>query len=220
MGPSSESRDAPHPNFFGRSSHLMATSEPASEFESLLSPWIDSAFATAYHLTRNRENAEDLVQESVLQAYRAFHTFRHGSNFRAWFLKVLTNRFLQNCRKQRREPEISDLAEATELYLYSQSRQAGLHFHSPDPAGLVLSKLDAESVSAALGSLPEEYRVVCTLYFSEELSYLEIAEIVDCPVGTVRSRLHRGRKILQRALWKTAVESGIVADLVPAGEQG
>jgi len=195
------------------------TTRPATEFECLLTPLIDSAYATAYHLTRNRDNAEDLVQEAALQAFRAFHTFRDGTNFRAWFLKVLTNLFLQNCRKQRRQPEISDLEEATELYLYSQTRQVGLHTLSPDPAGLVLHKLDAERVSEALGALPEEYRVVCTLYFSEELSYQEIAEIVNCPVGTVRSRLHRGRKILQRTLWKTAVESGIVAELEPAGAQ-
>lgn len=195
------------------------TSPPAAEFERLLTPLIDSAYATAYHLTRNRDNAEDLVQEATLQAFRAFHTFRQGSNFRAWFLKVLTNLFLQNCRKQRRQPEIAELEEATELYLYSQTRQAGLHALSSDPAGLVLHRLDAECVSAAVGQLPEEYRVVCTLYFSEELSYQEIAEIVDCPVGTVRSRLHRGRKILQRTLWKTALEAGIVAELAPAGKQ-
>lgn len=195
------------------------TSPSTPEFERLLIPLIDSAYGTAYHLTRHRDNAEDLVQEAVLQAFRAFHTFRPGSNFRAWFLKILTNLFLQNCRRQRRQPEVADLEEATELYLYSQTRQAGLHAMSPDPAGLVLHKLDAECVSAAVGALPEEYRVVCTLYFAEELSYQEIAEIVDCPIGTVRSRLHRGRKLLQRALWKSAVEDGIVAELVSVGKQ-
>jgi RNA polymerase sigma-70 factor (ECF subfamily) len=99
------------------------------------------------------------------------------------------------------------------LYLYQQTRHAGLHARSADPAALVFEKMTTEHVTAAIAALPEEFRTVCTLYFMQEFAYQEIAEMVDCPVGTVRSRLHRGRKAHQRALWEIAQEQGIPAAL-------
>lgn len=188
--------------------------EPRADvFDSLLSPILEPAYGMAYHLTRNREEAEDLVQEAAVQAFRAFHTFQQGTNFKAWFFKVLLNCFRSHYRKRKREPEITPIEDAPDLYLYIQTANAGLHERSSNPAALVISKMSEEQIKRAIAALPEEYRVVCVLYFMEEVAYQEIADILDCPVGTVRSRLHRGRKLLQKALWQVAQEHQIVAEL-------
>lgn len=194
----------------------MSQGNAQAVFEAHLAPILGPAYGTAYHLTHNRDDAEDLVQEAALQAFRAFHTFQQGTNFKAWFFRVMTNLFLNMKRKQKREPEVTDMEDAPDLYMYTQAHQAGLFARSADPAELVFAKLDTESVQSAITSLPEEYRVVSFLYFMEEFSYQEIADMVDCPVGTVRSRLHRGRKMLQKALWEVAVAQGILS----AAERG
>lgn len=191
----------------------MPGQDTRTHFEELLAPLLPAAFGSALHLTRNRDDAEDLVQDAAVQAFRAFHTFTPGTHFKAWFFKILTNLFFQRHRKKRREPEIASVEDVPDLYLYAQTAEAGLHARSSDPAALVLGKMDEEQVSAALASLPEEFRAVSTLYFVEEFTYPEIAEILGCPVGTVRSRLHRGRKHLQKALWQVAQEQGIVSAL-------
>jgi RNA polymerase sigma-70 factor, ECF subfamily len=183
------------------------------EFEVLLEPVLPAAFRAALHMARNRDDAEDIIQEAAVQAYRAFHTFQRGTNFKAWFLRITTNAFLQTYRRKRREPEIASVEDAPDLYLYARTAEAGLHAQSADPASLVLGKLDREQVAAAIDALPDDYRMASALYFVEELSYAEIAEILDCPVGTVRSRLHRGRKLLQKALWRIAEEQGIIETL-------
>ena len=183
---------------------------PAEPFEALLAPLLDRAYALAYHLSRSRDDAEDLVQEAALQAFRAFHQFRPGTNFRAWYLHILTNCFFAQYRKRKREPRTLNIEDAEPLYLYSRTRELGMHEKTPDPASAVLGKLGEDQVHAAIQALPEEYRVVCALYFVEELAYQEIAGVLRCPVGTVRSRLHRGRKLLQKELWAAAREHGIV----------
>ena len=104
----------------------------------------------------------------------------------------------------------SDLDDTPDLYIYARSGEAGFPTQGPDPAAQLLEALGTERVVEAIGRLPDEYRIVSTLYFMEDLSYEEIARIVGCPVGTVRSRLHRGRKMLQKALWQVAQEGGIV----------
>jgi RNA polymerase sigma-70 factor (ECF subfamily) len=185
----------------------------AQTIERLLAPILGPAYGTALHMTRNREDAEDLVQEAAVQAFRSFGTFQEGTNFKAWFFRILTNLFLNKYRQKQREPQIVEFEDAPELYLYAQTRQAGLHAWSADPAALVMRKMDAENVASAIAALPEEFRTVCALYFMQEFSYQEIAAILDCPVGTVRSRLHRGRRALQRALWHVAQERGIPAAL-------
>jgi RNA polymerase sigma-70 factor, ECF subfamily len=180
----------------------------ARSFEQQLTPLLDAAYGAALHMTRHKDDAEDLVQEAVVRAFRFFHTFEEGTNFKAWFFRILTNLYLNKYRQKQRQPETVDLEDAPDLYLYSHTLSEGLHARSADPARLVLSKIDTESVAAAIAGLPEEYRTVCALYFMEEFAYQEIAEIVDCPIGTVRSRLHRGRKALQRALWQMAQDHG------------
>ncbi len=179
-------------------------------FEAVLESALKSVYKAAYHLTRNQDESEDLVQEAAIQAYRAFHTFEPGTNFKAWFLRILTNLFYSRHRKQKREPQRVDLEEAPDLYLYTQAQNVHLQSRNSDPATTVLSKLDMETVQTALATLPEEYRVVATMYFVDEFSYQEIADMIDCPIGTVRSRLHRARKLLQKSLWELAGEQGIV----------
>jgi len=187
------------------------------QFEALLAPVLGAAYGTALHLTRSPEDAEDLVQEAALLAFRGFGRFEAGSHFKAWFFKILTNVYYQSYRRRRREPEIAPLEDVSELYLYLQTARGGLHEAGVDPVERVLGQLDAEAIAAALGTLPEEYRVVAALYFREQFAYEEIAAMLEIPVGTVRSRLHRARKLLQKALWRLAVEQGVVAALAAEG---
>lgn len=184
-----------------------------AEFEALLAPVLGPAYGMAVHLTRSREEAEDLVQEAALQAYSAFASFQPGTHFKAWLFKILINRFRYNYRKRKRGPEISSLDDAPELYLYLQFARAGLLGAGGDPVNEVIGRMSEEQIHVALAALPEEFRIVCTLYFMEELAYQEIAQIVECPVGTVRSRLHRGRNLLQKALWTVAQDHGVVSAL-------
>jgi RNA polymerase sigma-70 factor (ECF subfamily) len=184
---------------------------PPATFEALFSGAVNSAFGVALRLTHNQADAEDLVQETALLAYRAFDSFEVGTNFRAWFLKILTNCYFSKRRREKSRPVTSDLDDTPDLYLYARSGQAGFPTQGPDPAAQLLDKLGTERIVAAISRLPEEYRVVSTLYFMDDLSYEEIANILECPVGTVRSRLHRGRKMLQKALWLVAEEDGIVS---------
>ncbi len=182
-------------------------------FEALLLPVLPKAYGTAYHLTHSRDDAEDLVQEASLQAYRAFHTFQPGTNFKAWFFKILINLFRNHCRKRKREPEIAPLDDAPDLYLYSQTAQTGLHKDHDNPAELVLEQMTEAQIRRAITALPNEYQIVCILYFINELAYQEIADMVGVPVGTVRSRLHRGRKLLQKSLWHVANEETPLSNL-------
>lgn len=181
-----------------------------AEFEKLLSPLLSMAYGTAVRLTRDRTEAEDLVQDAALLAYRAFATFQRGTNFKAWFFRILTNAFYSRHRKEKHEKANLSTEDVPALYLYNKTAEAGMHARESDPASAIMDKLDSERVTTALEALPMEYRVVATLYFIEDFSYQQIAEVVECPVGTVRSRLHRGRRMLQKALWDVAVERGIV----------
>lgn len=189
---------------------LPAASPPADTFESLFAACAGTAFGVAMRLTRSQADAEDLVQDAALLAHRAFASFTPGTNFRAWFLKILMNCYYSRRRREKSRPVTSDLDDTPDLYIYARSGEAGFPTQGPDPAAQLLDKLGTERIVAAIGRLPEEYRVVSTLYFMEDLSYEEIARVLQCPVGTVRSRLHRGRKMLQKALWQIAEEDGIV----------
>lgn len=188
-----------------------------ASFEALLAPVLDRAYAAAWQLTRNAAEAEDLVQDAALLAWRGFDGFIPGSSFRAWFLRILTNRFISDYRRDRRRGAATSLDEVPEFSLWERSREAGLHERQGDPAESLLSRLDAEQVRSALGRLPEEFRLAAILYFLDDLSYREIADVLGVPVGTVRSRLHRGRQLLQRELWGLAVAHGVVAAPMPGG---
>jgi RNA polymerase sigma-70 factor (ECF subfamily) len=181
--------------------------------EDLLVPLLERCYGYALKLTRNQAGAADLVQEAALRACRGFETFQPGTNFKAWFYRILTNCFYERHRRRGADEETLDVDEVPELYLYTQTANLGLHHSSPDPAQQLLGRLDAEQITQALDRLPGEYRVVATLYFMEDLSYEEIAQVHGVPVGTVRSRLHRSRRLLQKELWQVAEEHGIVSQI-------
>lgn len=190
----------------------MESSSPPS-FETLLGEILPRAYGVAYNLTGNGADAEDLIQDTALRAFRAFASFAPGSNFKAWFFKILMHRHFERHRRSGRSPETVGLDDAPDLYLYQRTAEAGLHQVCDDPASLVMSKMTTEQVMSAIAALPEEYRVVATLHFADDMTYQEVAEVLGCPVGTVRSRLHRGRKMLQKGLWSIAEKSGIIGEL-------
>ena len=182
-------------------------------FQSLLLEVLPAAFGYALRLTRNRADAEDLVQEASLRAFRASASFEPGTNFKAWYFRILIRCFWARHRQAQRRPMTVDIEEAPVLYLFQRSAESGLAWDGDDPAAGLIDRLGTERVAAAIARLPEEFEEVCALYFMEDFSYQEIAEVIGCPVGTVRSRLHRGRKLLQQALWQLAQDAGIIDEL-------
>ena len=182
-------------------------------FEALLRPVLPVASRAALHFTRNAADAEDAVQQASLQAWRAFQSFEEGTNFRAWFLRIVTNVCRTEFRRRRRSPlgPSLDEPESGEAVIPADITR---EYADPLPDARFVDQLDSEEIAAALAALPEGYRVVATLYFVDDLSYQEIAEVVSRPIGTVRSRLHRGRKMLMQTLWQLAVERGIVKPVV------
>lgn len=178
----------------------------------LLDPVLPRAYAAARHLTRDRNEAEDLVQEAALHAWKGFDGFEPATNFRAWFLKILSNAFYDSYRRRRRTPDTVSIHGEPDYFLYQKLAASGAGRGRQNPAKAFLRRLDAGHIAAALQALPDEFRAAAVLYFVEDLSYQEIAEALACPVGTVRSRLHRGRKRLQVALWQVAVDHGLVSE--------
>jgi RNA polymerase sigma-70 factor, ECF subfamily len=168
-------------------------------------------YSAALRMTRNPADAEDLVQETFLKAYRAYHSFEEGTNLKAWLYRILTNTYINRYRKQIRQPSEVDLGEVEDLYLYRRigAGEAGDAARSAEEQ--VLEGLVDADVKAALESLPEHFRLPVILADVEGFSYKEIAEIMDIPIGTVMSRLHRGRRALQRALWEFATQRGLVS---------
>jgi RNA polymerase sigma-70 factor (ECF subfamily) len=196
---------------------LPATASGArEEFEAQLAPVLERAYATARRLTGNAADAEDLVQEAALLAYRGFKTFERGTNFRAWFLRVLMNAFLSSKRRHRAEDGAISLDDLPNAYIQRQAHevvQSAAPDTSPsDVAKGVLGKLESEQVQAAVDALPEQFRAVAALYFMEDLPYQDIADMLHIPVGTVRSRLHRARALLQKRLWELGVDHGLVSE--------
>lgn len=183
--------------------------EPATLNE-LLPPLLESAYRVAMRLTGNAADAEDLVQEAAFLAAKGFKTFQAGTNFKAWFFRVMTNAFYSKYRRQKRQGEQVDLDETPEAYLFKRTVEAGLHTRKTDPVQALMTTITTDLITEALNDLPEEYRVVSSMYFEEDMAYQDIARVLDIPVGTVRSRLHRGRKLLQRRLWDVAVEAGVI----------
>ena len=187
-----------------------ASHEAPQDFESLLDAVLPAALKTALYLCRDRDDAEDLVQDAAIQAFRQFDKFEAGTNFKAWFLKVQHNCFLGRLRSDARRPQIvpvEDEETVDSLYLWEQTR--GAKSFGGDPAANFLARLDGELIMDALGALAPEFRVCCTLFFVNEMGYEQIAQITETPLGTVRSRLHRGRRHLQKALWELAQERGL-----------
>lgn len=187
------------------------TTEDQNEFQKLLAPTLDSAFGMAMSYTGGLEaDAEDLLQDAALKAYRGFDSFEEGTNFKAWFFRILMNTAVSRFRKTQRRPLEVDIDDAAAAPLLREAASRGLEFRGSDPAKSFLERIRLESIQEAIADLPDEFRQVCVLYFLEEFTYPEIAEVLEIPVGTVRSRLHRARKALQRRLLDVAVEDGII----------
>ena len=175
-----------------------------TKFSEQAMPFMDALYTAAMRLTHNSADAEDLVQETYLKAYRAYGSFEEGTNLRAWLYRILTNTFINNYRSKKRRPDETDIDEIEDLYLYR--RLGGLEAAAAGRSAeeeLLDWFTDAE-VKEAVEALPEQFRMAVLLSDVEGFSYKEIAEILDIPIGTVMSRLHRGRKALQRQLYEFA----------------
>ena len=180
-----------------------------ARFERDVLPLLPNLYGAALRMTRNPQDAEDLVQEAYLRAYRGFSGFAEGTNLRAWMYRILTNTFINSYRKKQRQPQTVDAEEIEDWYLYDKLGESGVEASAETE---VLEKIPDEDVQRALEDLPENFRMAVLLADVEGFSYKEIAEILDIPIGTVMSRLHRGRKALQKALWETVRERGLVRD--------
>ncbi len=186
-----------------------------ADFAEQAMPLMGSLYSGALRMTRNPADAEDLVQETYLKAYRAFGSFQEGTNLKAWLYRILTNTFINTYRAKKRRPDESDLEEVEDLYLYR--RLGGLEAAEVGRSAEdeLLDHVTDTEVKEAIESLPEQFRVAVLLADVEGFSYKEIAEILDIPIGTVMSRLHRGRKGLQKRLYEYAVERGLVSKPAP-----
>jgi RNA polymerase sigma-70 factor (ECF subfamily) len=176
-------------------------------FEREVIPHLDSIYSMALRLARNPEDANDLLQETVLRAYRFFHQFTPGTNSRAWVLTILFNNFRNGYRKSGREQVSPSEAEFTER-LEAQSMAADQA--RSDPEALAFANVMEPEVTAALDSLPDEFRVALLLVDVQELSYQEVSGVLAVPVGTVKSRVSRGRSLLREALHSFARDKGII----------
>ena len=175
-------------------------------------PFAPQLYAAALRLTRNQADAEDLVQETFLKAYRGFHRFEEGSNLRAWLYRILTNNYINAYRSKQRRPEESDLADVEDLYLYRRLGNLEQTLASRSAEDQLMDLFTDDEVKAALEDLPENFRLPVLLADVEGFSYREIADILEVPIGTVMSRLHRGRKALEKALYESVRRRGIVRD--------
>ncbi|MCO5176305.1 MAG: sigma-70 family RNA polymerase sigma factor [Thermomicrobiales bacterium] len=171
---------------------------------------IDALYRTALRMTRNAADAEDLVQETYLRAFRSLHQFAEGTNLRAWLFRIMTNTYINEYRKRQRRPSKASLDDLEEFYLYDHLIDSGVQPGVERPEDIVLSQLSVDSVVSAIEDLPEEFRQVVLLADVEGFSYRDIASIVDIPIGTVMSRLYRARRRLQRTLYDAAIETGII----------
>ena len=179
-------------------------------FERDVLPLLPNLYAAALRMTRNPADAEDLVQDTYLRAFRGFSGFKEGTNLKAWLYRILTNSFINTYRKKQRQPQtVEGPDDIDEWYLFDKLGGRNVELSAETE---VLDKIPDEAVKGALESLPENFRLPVLLADVEGFSYKEIAEIMDTPIGTVMSRLHRGRKALQKALWDTAKERGLVDD--------
>jgi RNA polymerase sigma-70 factor (ECF subfamily) len=178
-----------------------------ADFETDAMEYAPQLYSAALRMTRNPADAEDIVQETFLKAYRAYETFTAGTNLKAWLYRILTNTYINKYRKQQRRPSEVELGELQDIYLF---KRVGEHSGASRSAEEdMLDEFVDEDIIEALESLPDNFRMPVLLADVEGFSYKEIAEMLDIPIGTVMSRLHRGRKALQRKLWNVAEARGL-----------
>ena len=180
-------------------------------FEDDVMEFVPQLYSAALRMTRNPSDAEDVLQEALLKAYRGYGTFKAGTNLKAWLYRIVTNTFINKYRKRQRRPDEVELGELQDLYLFRRLGEAGggAALSAEEEA---LDRFVDDDVRRALEEVPEHFRLPVLLADVEGFSYKEIAAILDIPIGTVMSRLHRGRKALQSKLWDVAVERGIAGN--------
>jgi RNA polymerase sigma-70 factor (ECF subfamily) len=183
-----------------------------AKFADLAMPYMEPLYSAAMRMTRNPADAEDLVQETYLRAYRGFGGFKEGTNLKAWLYRILTNTYINIYRAKKRRPQESELDDTEEFVLYRRIGGLEAAEAGRTPETEVLDAMPDDLVKEALESLPEQFRMAVLLADVEGFSYKEIAEIMDVPVGTVMSRLHRGRRQLQKLLFDFAKERGLVPE--------
>jgi RNA polymerase sigma-70 factor (ECF subfamily) len=186
--------------------------ERAARFERDALPYLDQLYGAAMRMTRNPADAEDLVQETFVKAFAAFESFTEGTNLKAWLFRILTNAFINTYRKKKRQPLQTDTDDLDDWQMrYTQAYATG-ELRSAEAEAL--DRLPNDIINNALSDLPDERRMAVYLADVEGFSYQEIADIMDTPIGTVMSRLHRGRKQLRSSLEDYAISEGY---LVPDG---
>jgi RNA polymerase sigma-70 factor (ECF subfamily) len=169
-----------------------------------------SLYGAAVRMTRNAADAEDLVQEAYLRAFRGYENFQEGTNLKAWLFRILTNTYINSYRAKQRRPDTVDLDEGEDFFLFNRVGGLEAAMANRTTEDTVLERITDDEVKAALESLPENFRMPVLLADVECFSYKEIADIMDVPIGTVMSRLHRGRRALQKALYEFGLERGLV----------
>lgn len=184
------------------------------KFSSLVEPHLASLYSTALRMTHNKSDAEDLVQDSMFKAFRALDQFQENTNFRAWIFRIMVNTFITGYRKAVKQPKKISYDDMEEFFLYKRLDES-VDLQETSKEEFLDSFFD-DDIKAALENLPYQFRLVVLLCDVEGFSYNEIADIIDAPLGTVMSRLYRGRKLLQRQLWTYAKERGYITDVANA----